>query len=63
MSDWTEKHGRANSSYEFQTLVSHIDGLIRGAAHDLIAGRSYDVAHLIMAQLAHVHGLVPKERP
>ena len=57
--DWTVKDGRVNNSDQFEDLVKHVDELIRGQAHDLIAGRSEAVARLIMAQLAHVHGLTP----
>lgn len=55
--DWTCKDGRANSSDEYLRLVAEVEQLIRRSAHSLIAGRAQDVAGLIMAQLAHVHGL------
>lgn len=58
--DWTIKDGRVNNSDQFETLVERVDELIRGSAHDLIAGRSAIVARLIMAQLAHKHGLAPR---
>lgn len=58
--DWTIKDGRVNNSDQFEILVERVDELIRGSAHDLIAGRSAIVARLIMAQLAHEHGLAPR---
>lgn len=61
LNDWTVKDGRANSSDRFEELVRHVDEIILGAGHDLIHGRSDRVANLIMAQLAHVHGLVPRD--
>ena len=60
--DWTidpQSH-RSNSSPEFMRLVEHVDRLIRNSAFDLIGGRTLSVAGLIMAQLAHVHGLAPR---
>ena len=57
--DWTARGGRTNSSDYFENLIVFVAELIRGSAHDLIAGRSESVARLIMAQLAHVKGLVP----
>lgn len=62
--DWTKsKDGRSNSSSEFDTLVHAVEQLIREQAHALINGRIDAVAHLIMAQLAHVWKLVPMETP
>ncbi|MGN6106660.1 MAG: hypothetical protein ACTHU0_16255 [Kofleriaceae bacterium] len=63
-SDWTvnRRTGRANSSSEFRAVVDAVEQLIRQSAHDLIAGRAESVAHLIVAQLAHVHGLAPTKR-
>jgi dihydroneopterin aldolase len=61
-SDWTERDGRANSSLKFVNLCTAVEKLIRQSAHDLILGRADRVAGLIMAQLAHVHGLAPKEQ-
>jgi dihydroneopterin aldolase len=62
--DWTidpETH-RSNSSPEYLRLVEHVARLIRNSAHDLIGGRAESVARLIMAQLAHVHGLAPRAK-
>lgn len=56
---WTMANGRTNSSPEFQFLCDEVEGIIRGSAHSLIAGNAGSVARLIMAQLAHVHGLAP----
>lgn len=59
--DWTidTRTGRSNSSPTFNRLRSEIEQIIRGDARSLIAGRAQDTAGLIMAQLAHVHGLRP----
>jgi hypothetical protein len=57
--DWTVKDGRANSSDQFVKLCAVVEKLIRGSAHDLIAGRADSVAGLILARLAHKHGLRP----
>lgn len=61
MRNWTvdPETNRSNSSPEFQALVEAVERLIRGEAHSLIAGRADQAAQLLMAQLAHVHGLVP----
>jgi hypothetical protein len=59
--NWTcDDEGRSNSSELFEELCTAVTSLIRESAHALIAGRADSVARLIMAQLAHVHGLVPK---
>lgn len=58
--DWTEgQDGRSNSSVPFITLRAEVGRIIRDSAADLIAGRSDVVAGLILAQLAHRHGLAP----
>lgn len=59
--DWTIGNGRVNSSPAFIALCDEVERLIRGDAHKLIAGRANDTACLIMAQLAHKHGLRPKK--
>jgi hypothetical protein len=59
--DWTAQDGRSNSSPEFNRLTEEVARLIRDSAHDLIAGRADRVAELIMAQLAHKHGLAPRK--
>lgn len=59
--DWTAvPNGPSNSSPEFERLVHEVDLLIRQSGHTLIIGGSRSVAGLIMAQLAHVHGLAPR---
>jgi hypothetical protein len=61
-SDWTcDESGRSNSSEAFVGLVAAVESLIRGEAASLIAGRADTVAGLIVAQLAHAHGLIPEE--
>lgn len=57
--DWTVKDGRSNSSDEFLRLIDEVDSIIRDSGHSLIRGKTKSVARLIMAQLAHVHGLAP----
>jgi len=57
--DWTAKDGVSNSSPEFERIKAEIERLIRGAAFDLIAGRAGTTAGLILANLAHRHGLAP----
>ncbi len=59
--DWTTKDGRANSSDQFKEIAGHIADLIRGSAHSLICGQTESVAALILAQLAHVHNLEPRD--
>lgn len=60
--DWTvnPKTHRSNSSPEFQRLVSEVAHLIQDEAHNLLSGRVESAAQLIMAQLAHKHGLAPR---
>jgi hypothetical protein len=57
--DWTALDGRCNSSPRFLELCAEIERLIRGDAHMLIAGRADKTARLILAQLAHKHGVGP----
>lgn len=60
--DWTcDERGRSNSSDEYHRLVSEVERLIRSGAHSLINGDARSVASLIVAQLAHVHGLAPRK--
>ncbi len=62
--DWTRnRHGTANSSADYLLLVDAVERLIRSSAHSLIAGRAGQVAGLIVAQLAHVHGMRPRAKP
>jgi hypothetical protein len=59
--DWTVDPvtNRTNSSEKFKLLCDEVDRLIRGEAFNLITGRADKTAVLIMAQLAHKHGLMP----
>lgn len=57
--DWTMDGDRTNSSALFLRLVREVERLIRSSAHELISGRADQTARLIVAQLAHVHGLAP----
>lgn len=59
--DWTicTKTGRANSSERFEEISRAIESIIRGDATTLIAGRAGQTARLILARLAHEHGLAP----
>lgn len=58
--DWTAgPDGRANSGHLFETLTDEVERIIRGSAHDLIAGQAGAVARTILARLAHEHGLRP----
>jgi hypothetical protein len=60
--DWTTgNEGRSNSSEAYEWLVAQVTRLILNDAHQLINGRANHTAGLIMAQLAHVHGLVPSK--
>lgn len=62
MTDWTANaDGRSNSSELFESLCEVVEDLIRHDAHKLIAGRADMTARLIMANLAHEHGLRPPE--
>lgn len=56
--DWTKNaEGRSNSSEEFLHLCAEVETLMRASAAALLNGRVDRVARLIMAQLAHQHGL------
>jgi hypothetical protein len=58
--NWTQNNsGVENSSPLFNKLCGEVERLIRHSAHDLIGGRAGTVAALIVAQLAHIHGLAP----
>lgn len=61
--DWTtDPDGRSNSSKLFEKLCDEVETLIRSDAHSLIGGYAGSTARLIMAQLAHVHGLAPTRK-
>ena len=61
--DWTvdPETYRSNSSPEFRQLVSEVARLIKNEAHSLLNGQVESAARLIMAQLAHKHGLAPRK--
>ena len=61
--DWTAdpETGRSNSSPLFRSLCAEVTRLIRDDAFQLISGHADRTAALIMAQLAHVHHLAPRE--
>jgi hypothetical protein len=61
--DWTidPESGRANSSLRFRELSAVVAQLIRDSAHSIVCGHTEAVGGLIIAQLTHVHGLVPRE--
>ena len=63
-SDWTvdPQTGRCNSSATFCRLAKEVARIIRNSSHDLIAGQTESVAGLILARLAHIHGLAPRTR-
>ena len=56
--NWTQsEQGQENDSLLFRTLRAEVARLIRDSAHDLLSGNAEAVASLILAQLAHKHGL------
>jgi len=59
--DWTvdPQTNRSNSSPEFYALQVAIAEIILNGAHDLLAGHTETVAGIILARLAHKHGLRP----
>lgn len=59
--DWTVdvKTGRSNSSKKFMELCGEVERLILSSGHALLNGQTSQTARLIMAQLAHLHGLKP----
>jgi len=60
--DWTvdPETGCSNTSPEFRQLVSEVARLIKAEARGLLSGQVESVAGLIMARLAHKHGLAPR---
>lgn len=62
MKDWTLNPitHRSNSSELFLAVEREIGRILRGSAASLIAGRTDDVAGLILAQLAHRYGFSPE---
>lgn len=59
--DWTAgPGGGSNNSHLSKTLTDEVERIIRNGAHDLIAGRAGTVAGVILARLAHEHGLRPR---
>lgn len=62
--DWTVgQSGRSNSSAQFLGLIRAVERIIRSSGHDLIQGRAGTVARVIVATLAHEHGLEPGPIP
>jgi len=63
-SDWTvdPRTGRSNSSNQFVSVCDEVERLVRSEAHALMRGDAASVARLIVANLAHKHGLVPTPR-
>ena len=59
--DWTVKDGLANSSEVYLSLVNEVDRIIRESGDELICGLHKHVARMIVAQLAHKHGLTVPE--
>jgi hypothetical protein len=60
MKDWTTgDDGRSNSSEAFQALVEQVARLL---ANHRLGDEVRDTARVIVAQLAHVHGLAPTGR-
>lgn len=58
--DWTMRpDGAANSSDKFEELAREVARLIRENAGTLLSGGSDSVGAIILARLAHVHGLAP----
>lgn len=61
--DWTwDRKGRSNASPEFKRICDEVERLIRNDAFALISGNAGATARLIVAQLAHVHGMKPAKR-
>lgn len=60
--DWTvdPKTGRTNASPKFLRLVAAVELLLRESGHSLVNGHADAVARLIVAQLAHKHGMRPR---
>jgi hypothetical protein len=59
--DWTtSEEGIANSSALFQSLEKRVAEIIVNSAHSLLSGHAETVAGLILAKLAHEHGLSPR---
>ena len=59
--DWTcDKSGASNSSEVFERMAGAVEQIIRESGPALINGHVGAVARLIIAQLAHVHGMAPR---
>lgn len=56
MSDWTEFNGRSNSSVAYYRIASAVADIL---ADHRLEDSVESTARLIVAQLAHVHGLAP----
>lgn len=60
MGDWTELRGRSNSSERFLFICNVIESILRDGAGCILSPEWVNgVARLIVAQLAHVHGMGP----
>lgn len=63
MKDWTINRGRTNSSVRFLDLVDDVSSVLRGnGGQCLDAGWCYRMATLIVARMAHLHGLAPAKK-
>ena len=61
--EWTQgEDGSANSSAKFTWLAHQIADMIQASAYDLLKGHTLRVARVILAKLAHEHGLAPDPR-
>lgn len=61
MKDWTAVDNVSNSSPEYVKMVRAVEEIILSEGHSLIRGNTNTVARLIVSQLAHEHGLSPRE--
>ena len=61
--DWTQNwEGKSNCSPMFENLRSKVEEIIRDNGYALANNDAGGVALIIMANLAHVHHLVPAEK-
>ena len=60
--DWTCRDSVSNSSDKYNDMVEAVQNLIRGGSGSILdKAWVYGTARLIVSQLAHVHGLAPKD--
>lgn len=57
--DWTAVNGTANTSDLFFNCVEDVARILR---YHRLSDSAHDTALLIVAKLAHTHGLAPKRR-